>query len=261
MTPRQSRQSKERKDKMRHWLLAVLIVVTALALAACGRNNDSNETEEREVGTTTTLESEDAPSAPQSDSALDTSFEGALPPTTQLMLGILKLEETTDAVTAAQAASMLPLWQALQSGTIQNQAERAALINQIEGALTDRQIDAISTMQLTATDLNDWAAANGIELPQFGQFGQGAQGRQGGQGGQGGPGGIFADMSEDERAAFREEMQNLSPEERRERLQELGVEIPENAGQGGPGGFRGAGGRFGALMEPLIELLQSKATL
>ena len=156
---------------------------------------------------------------------------------------------------------MLPLWQALQSGTIQNQAERAAVFSQIEGALTDQQIEAIVAMRLTAIDLNDWAAANGVELPQFGQTGPGGQGRQGGQGGQGGPGGIFADMSEDERAAFREEMQNLSPEERRERLQEMGVEIPENAGQGGPGGFRGAGARFGVLMEPLIELLQSKATL
>ena len=244
---------------MRTWLLAVLIV-TALALAGCGRNNDSNDQDELEVGTTTILESEDGTASPRTDSALDTSFEGALPPTTQLMLGILRLEDTGDAVTAAQAAALLPLWQALQSGTIQNQAERAAILSQIEGTLSDRQIDAIDAMQLTAADLNEWAEANGIELP---QFGQGGQGGQGGQAGQGGQGGIFADMSEDERAAFREEMQNLSPEERRERLQEMGVELPENPGQDGPGGgFRGgASGRFGALMEPLIELLQLKATV
>ena len=248
---------------MRYWIPSILVVLicSAVALAACGGNNDSNELEEREVGTTTILESEDSP--PDSVSRLETSFDGALPPTTQLMLGILRLEDTGDAVTAAQAASMLPLWQALQSGTIQNQAERAAVFSQIEVALTDQQIEAIGAMQLTATDLNDWAAANGVELPQFGQGGQARQAGQGGQGGQGERGGIFADMSEDERATFREEMQNLSPEERRERLQEMGVEIPENAGQGGPGGFRGAGGgaRFGSLLEPLIELLQSKATL
>ena len=92
-------------------------------------------------------------------------------------------------------------------------------------------------MQLTAIDLNDWASANGVELPLFGQGGQARQAGQGGQGGQGERGGIFADMSEDERAAFREEMQNLSPEERRERLQEMGVEIPEDGGQGGPRGI------------------------
>ena len=245
---------------MSYWIprLLVVLICSAIALAACGRSNDSNELEEREVGTTTVLESEESP--PDSVSRLETSFDGALPPTTQLMLGILRLEDTGDAVTAAQAASMLPLWQALQSGTIQNQAERAAVFNQIEVALNDHQIEAIGAMQLTAIDLNEWAAANGVELPQFGQARQAGQGRQGGQGE---PGGIFADMSEDERAAFREEMQNLSAEERRERLQEMGVEIPENAGQGGPGGFRGAGGgaRFGALLEPLIELLQSKTTL
>ncbi|MCY3903380.1 MAG: hypothetical protein OXF76_09465 [Caldilineaceae bacterium] len=248
---------------MSYWIprLLVVLICSAIALAACSRSNDSNELEEREVGTTTVLESEESP--PDSVSRLETSFDGALPPTTQLMLGILRLEDTGDAVTAAQAASMLPLWQALHSGTIQNQAERAAVFNQIEVALTDHQIEAIGAMQLTAIDLNEWAAANGVELPQFGQGGQAMQAGQGRQGGQGEPGGIFADMSEDERAAFREEMQNLSAEERRERLQEMGVEIPENAGQGGPGGFRGAGGgaRFGALLEPLIELLQSKATL
>ncbi len=248
---------------MRTRLLAVIIVMTALAPAACGRNSASDVSEEREVGIATVLESEDVPAASTSDSVLDTSFEGALPPMTQLMLGILRLEDTGDGVTGAQAASLLPLWQALQSGTIQNQAERAAVLRQIESTLSDQQIDAIGAMQLTAVDLNEWAAANGIEMPQFGQGGQGGQGGQSGQGGQRGPGGIFADMSEDERAAFREEIQNLSPEERRERLQEMGVEIPEDGGQGGPGGFRGAGGggRFSALMEPLIELLQSKATL
>ena len=71
-------------------------------------------------------------------------------------------------------------------------------------------------------------------------------------------------MSEEERAAFRQEMQNMSPEQRTERLQELGVEIPANAGAEGPrAGQAGprAGGRFGILMTPLIELLQARATL
>ena len=170
------------------------------------------------------------------------------------MLGILSLEGTDDAVNGAQAATMLPLWQALQSSSIQNQSERAAILRQIESALTDAQIEAIGAMRLTFTDMNDWAAANGVELPQFGQFGQG---------GEGGRGGALADMSEEERAAFREEMQNLSPEERRERLQEMGIELPENAGAGGPQAGQGgprAGGRFNVLMTPLIELLQSLAT-
>lgn len=240
----------------------LLFVLAILLLSACNRNSEAenaavddsvaSEPQEVEGGTASITESA---------SVLDSSFEGALPPTNQLILGTFRLEATDDAITGAQAASLLPLWQALQSGTIQNQSERAAILRQIEGGFTDTQIEAIGAMQLTFTDLNDWAQANGVELPQFGQGGQQ------GQGGQGGRGGILADMSEEERAAFRQEMQDLSPEERRERLQELGVEIPEGGFQGGGGqggggqGGPGAGGRFGALMAALIDLLQSKAVL
>ena len=243
---------------MNRALAVLLVAVTIMALSACNRNDDSPAAGADEAAGGSTQQSETvSTNEGQSSSSLDNSYEGALPPTNQLILGILKLEDTDDAVTGAQAASMLPLWQALQSGTIQNQTERAAILRQIEGTLTDAQIDAIGAMQLTFADLNDWAEANGLELP---QFGQGGEGRQGGQGGQGG---IFADMSAEERAAFRQEMQNLSPEERQERLQEMGVEVPEGGfqGGGGQGGPGGAGGRFGLLMAPLIELLESKASL
>ena len=148
--------------------------------------------------------SESAAANPATDSAFDSSFEGALPSTNQMMLGILRLEDTEHAVTSAQAAAMLPLWQALQSGSIQNQSERVAILRQLEGQFTLPQVEAISALQLTFADMNDWAEANGIELS---QFGQGGQGRQGAAAGQVGPGGIFADMSEEERAAFRQEMQ------------------------------------------------------
>ena len=246
---------------MKRSILTLTILVTLLAPAACNRNREADSTTVNVADTSAAQESESATTNPVSDSALDSSFEGALPPTNQIMLGILRLEETELAVTSAQAASMLPLWQALLSGSIQNQSERGAILRQIEGQFTGAQITAIGAMQLTFTDMNEWAQANGIELPQFGQRGQEGQG---GAGGQGGRGGILADMSEDERAAFREEMQNLSPEERSARLQEMGVEIPENAGGGGPqadqSGTR-AGGRFGVLMTPLIELLQERATL
>ena len=240
---------------------SLLVLLTLLVLAACGRNGDTETASADEAAGNVSQESTgQTASNLDSFSALDRSYEGALPPTNQIILGILKLEDTNDAVTSAQASTMLPLWQALQSGTIQNQSERAAILRQIEGTLTDTQIDAIGSMQLTFTDLSDWAQSNGIELPQFGQGG--GQGR-GGQGGQGGFGGAFADMSEEERAAFREEMQNLSPEERQERLREMGVEIPEGGfrGQGGGQGAAGRGGRLALLLTPLIELLQSKATL
>lgn len=244
---------------MHSWIRGTLILVTLFALAACGRGEGATAEEAPESAANASPASEAESVVQERTSALTRDYEGALPPMNQLILGILLLEETENAVTGAQAASMLALWQALQSGTIQNQTERAALLRQIEGTLTEAQSQAIGDLQLTFADLNEWARNNGIELP---QFGQGGQGGQRGQGGQGGPGGILADMSEEERAAFRQEMQNLSPEERRERLQEMGVEIPEGGfqGQGGQGG-PGGGGRLAFLMGPLIELLESKAAL
>lgn len=245
---------------MHKWIRGTLVLVTFISLAACGRGDSTPAEEAQESAPNVSQANEEENSEQEQTSALPRNFEGALPPVNQLILGILLLEETDNAVSGAQAASMLVLWQALQSGTIQNQSERAAVIRQIEGTLTDAQVQAIGEWQLTFSDMNDWAEANGVELPRFGQAGQEGQGGRGGQGGQGGPGGILADMSEEERAAFRQEMQNLSPEERRERLQEMGVEIPEGGfqGQGGQGG-PGGGGRLAILMGPLIELLESKA--
>ena len=244
---------------MSRWMTLILAVATLLALSSCGRGEESTADSSSEPAANASQASGSEGASQTPSSALASDYEGALPPTNQLILGILRLEETDDAVNGAQAATMLPLWQALQSGSIQNQSERAAILRQIEGALSEAQIEAIGAMQLTFTDMNDWAQASGIELPQFGQ--RGRQG-QGGQGVQGGQGGIFADMSEEERAAFRQEMQDLSPEERAERLREMGVEVPEGGFQGGGGqGRAGGGGLFALLYDPLIELLQSKASI
>ncbi len=253
---------------MRRWMTLILTMATLLALSSCGRGEEpaADSSSEAAANASQASGSDGANQTPSS--ALASNYEGALPPTNQLVLGILRLEETDDAVNGAQAATMLPLWQALQSGSIQNPSERAAIMRQIEGALSEAQIEAIGAMQLTFTDMTDWAQANGIEMPQFGQggrqgqAGQGGQGGQGRQAGQGGQGGIFADMSEEERAAFRQEMQNLSPEERTERLREMGVEVPEGGFRGSGGqGRAGGGGLFALLYDPLIELLQSKASI
>ena len=98
---------------------------------------------------------------------LDTSYEGALAARNQLALGTLELAGTPNAVTPEQAAALLPLWQALlstQKSGAAAQAEVSALLSQIEGAMTAEQLAAIRAMQLTQTDLQDWAAANGITL-------------------------------------------------------------------------------------------------
>lgn len=80
----------------------------------------------------------------------------ALPVTTQLIVGTLKLDETENAVTAEQAAELLPLWQTLQvlsdSDTAADQ-ETQALIAQIQETMTSEQMQAITDMSLTRADM------------------------------------------------------------------------------------------------------------
>jgi hypothetical protein len=81
---------------------------------------------------------------------------GELPAATQLILGTLKLEETENAVTAEQAAQLLPLWQTLQvlseSDTAADQ-EIEALTTQIQETMTAEQMQAITDMNLTREDM------------------------------------------------------------------------------------------------------------
>ena len=163
---------------MRRWMTLILAVATLLALSSCGRGEESAADSSSEPNTNASQASGSEGANQTPSSALASNYEGALPPTNQLVLGILRLEETDDAVNGAQAATMLPLWQALQSGSIQNPSERAAIMRQIEGALSEAQIEAIGAMQLTFTDMTDWAQANGIEMPQFGQGGRQGQARR-----------------------------------------------------------------------------------
>ncbi len=131
---------------------------------------------------------------------LDTSYEGALSARNQLALGTLQLDGTPDAITAAQAKSLLTLWRALR-GTTQSgasaQAEVSALLGQIEGALTTEQLAAIKALKLTQTSFQQWAAASGITVGTGGGQPGSGQGlspearatRQAAQGGTGSSGG------------------------------------------------------------------------
>jgi hypothetical protein len=175
-----------------------------------------------------------------------------MPASSQLALGIFRLEGTGNAVTAEQARTLLPLWQAIQSGSLQNDAETNAVLKQIEGAMAAEQLAAIAAMQLTFQDMGTWMQEQGVEFgppPGAGQ-GQGGFGnlseeerasmratrQAGGEGGfpQGGPG-AFANMSEEERASMRAtaEASGLTP-----------------------GNQAGAGrGQLALIAEPLVELL------
>jgi hypothetical protein len=181
---------------------------------------------------------------------------GGLRGATGLALGTLKLEGTEHALTAAQAAELLPLWKMIQGGSLQGAAETEAVLKQIEGQMDEAQLAAIEEMGLTFRDIGPWMQEQGIEMPTRAA-------------GQGGPG-AFQNMTEEERNKLREEFQNMTPEQRATRMAEMGFERPEGGGQGGgpgggPGGGSGrgqgfAGGGAGNLMiDPLIELLTARA--
>jgi hypothetical protein len=190
---------------------------------------------------------------------------GELPGTTRLALAIFRLEGTENAVTPAQASELLPLWQIIQGGSLQGQAETDAVLKQIEAKFTEPQWAAIDAMALSFQDIGAWMQEQGIEMPRP----DGAPGGPAGQGGSGrGSPGAFQNMTEEERARFREEFQNMTQEQRATRMAEMGVQRPEGGGQngapgnpGGPGARGGFGGRAGTdfLLDPLIDLLTERA--
>ena len=70
----------------------------------------------------------------------------------KLAAGTLKLEDSDQAVTSTQAAELLTFWQAYQALSNDEttaQAELDGLIQQIQGVLSDQQLQAIESMQLT----------------------------------------------------------------------------------------------------------------
>ena len=98
---------------------------------------------------------------------LPVDYEGALAVRNQLALGTLELIQTDSAISAEQAQTLLPLWQALRStqqagGTAQ--AEVSALLTQIEAAMKPEQLQSIASMKLTLTNMQEWATANGITM-------------------------------------------------------------------------------------------------
>jgi hypothetical protein len=98
---------------------------------------------------------------------LPVDYEGALPARNQLALGTLELSQTDLAISAEQAKTLLPLWQALRStqqagGTAQ--AEVSTLLTQIEAAMKPEQLQSIASMKLTFTNMQEWAIANGITM-------------------------------------------------------------------------------------------------
>jgi len=216
----------------------VLMVITVIVLGGCQQSEPAQAGDVEQAATGNTPSS-----APPPQGGV-----GELDPMNRLVLGTLKLEGREHAVTAEQAATLLPLWQLIQSDALQSAAETDAVVKQIEGQMTGEQLAAIEAMELTLEDMQ----AQGIELPAPGE-------------GEGAPGG-FQDMSEEERAQMREQFQTMSPEERATAMAEQGFQRPGGRGlpaEGqapgtgqGPGGLRRGGN---VMLAPLISLLTERA--
>ncbi|MFH1086946.1 MAG: hypothetical protein V1772_14450 [Chloroflexota bacterium] len=94
-----------------------------------------------------------------------------VPEAQELVVGTLKLEGTDEAVSAAQAAELLPLWKAyrsLRADDATAPAELVALLAQIKGEMTAAQLEAVDDMQLTAADLAAFMQDQGIQTASAG---------------------------------------------------------------------------------------------
>jgi hypothetical protein len=139
-------------------------LILLLSLSACGAPGEGN------TATAT--------------AGLNEAYADALPVVEQLALGSLRLEGTEQAIDESQAATLLPLWQGYQTLNTSDkaaEAEIAALVKQLQGAMTREQIDAIAAMQLTAEDLSSSAQ----DLGGFFGRGTGSEGDSENSGGQG----------------------------------------------------------------------------
>ena len=125
---------------MKKWMMVSIVIWLVLAMTACGSAQKSSAT---------------ASASP----AL--SLEG------QLLVGTIKLESTSLAVSSAQAKELLPLWetlQSLESSGIAASQEIDAVVSQIESTMSTEQISNITAMNLTQQDLAAAAVDTGTSL-------------------------------------------------------------------------------------------------
>jgi hypothetical protein len=97
----------------------------------------------------------------------DSSESASLSQANKLLVGSLKLEDTGQAISAEQAAALLPLWQAyrsLSNSQTAAEAEVDALLDQIQKTMTAEQVEAIDALNLTSTDMMDLMQSMGVGM-------------------------------------------------------------------------------------------------
>lgn len=162
--------------------ILILLFVIALALTACASQTvPSSEVSSSSQGenqivelvpTTQVVPKTAAPTIPVEETnevsaALSTDFPDAAPVQAQLIVGSFQLEGSQWAITGPQAVTMLPVWSALKDlaqNSAATQEQYKELIEQALQAMTDEQIQAISSMQITRESMAAMMEAEGISM-------------------------------------------------------------------------------------------------
>ncbi len=211
---------------MKRGLLILSLLALVLSLAACGGGEEaagSAADNSAETGAAVGSAAADktgpgtaAAAETEAGAVLTEDYDGALTVMAQLALGTVQLDDTDLAVDEAQAAELLPLWQALQSLSTSDTTadiELQAVVKQVNKSMTAEQIAAIAGMKLSEDKVAALLESGDLG---FGGFGRGSGADDGSGGGfrGGGPGGFPGG-----------EFLGGGP-----------------GGRGGPGGFGGPGG-------------------
>ncbi|MGB7538859.1 MAG: hypothetical protein WBM17_09985 [Anaerolineales bacterium] len=218
--------------KINKTLIPVAGIILTIVLTACAPLEFESYPDETGVAGATSVNNADR---------LGTEDTNTLPVETQLILGTLLLEGTDQAVNAQQAALLLPLWQKwhdLNRSNTAAPADRDALLEQIQSAMTEEQIQAITGMNLTQQDVLTYIDKNGVGSP----------GRPTGTPSAGDDDGT-PPPGNDGGNPFSDGTQTLSPEE---------LATLQSVYQGG---FGGSHGPEWALLHTLIDLLEGKLGL
>jgi hypothetical protein len=207
------------------YTLVVLFGLLAL-LAACGAAPAPSAA----PASAATAPAGSAPAAATTPSAsgptLSEDYDDALTLRNQLAYGTLKLEGTPNAVTAEQAARLLPLWQALNAlddSSTTAVEESTAVQNQILAALAPEQVAAISALHLTNAMLQAYYVEIGVAVASTPEPGVTPQ--------------SFKDLPPEQREAAKATAQAL----------------------GTPTGGSGSGTKKDALMDNVLALLTARA--
>ena len=109
-----------------------------------------------------------AVTANNNSTTLNTNYADAAPVEMQLLVGIFKLESTTQAITSEQAKSLITHLTSLQGNNL-TQDQITSVVEQMQAVLTADQIAAIAHMQITQESAMTIMQEQGLSMGAPGQ--------------------------------------------------------------------------------------------